>query len=163
MLVKSDPSGANPLPRIHEYSLCQAKPPRLCTDVATLIGARRMTLDGDRVTYAQYYPAVMRAIELLRPPLHIDAEAIQARLETLVHVRPCKKCMVPARQAVADITNLLLQVSGLYAELIEARREAANYLAAIRAALGADEDGEPDPLAYLRDEFPEHAPGEWCL
>ena len=73
MLVKSDPSGANPLPRIHEYSLCQAKPPRLCTDVATLIGARRMTLDGDRVTYAQYYPAVMRAIELLRPPLHIDA------------------------------------------------------------------------------------------
>ena len=48
--------------------LLAAKPPRLHTDISTLIVAGRLTLDGDRVLYAQYYPAVMRAIELLRPP-----------------------------------------------------------------------------------------------
>jgi hypothetical protein len=36
-----------------------------------------------------------------------------------------------------------------------ARLESANRLAAIRAALGAARDGEPDPLAYLRDQLAE--------
>ena len=49
--------------------LLAATPPRFATDVTLLVGAGRMTLDGDRVLYAQYYPAIMRAIELLRPPL----------------------------------------------------------------------------------------------
>jgi hypothetical protein len=51
-----------------------------------------------------------------------------------------------------------------------ARLDAANLRAAIRAALGAADDGEPDPLSYLRDEFSEQesAPfpeidGWWCL
>jgi pimeloyl-ACP methyl ester carboxylesterase len=48
--------------------LLAAKPQRLHTDISTLIVAGRLTLDGDRVLYAQYYAAVMRAIELLRPP-----------------------------------------------------------------------------------------------
>jgi pimeloyl-ACP methyl ester carboxylesterase len=47
--------------------LLSAKPPPFFTDIATLIGMGAMTLDADPVRYAQYYPAVMRAIELLRP------------------------------------------------------------------------------------------------
>jgi pimeloyl-ACP methyl ester carboxylesterase len=47
--------------------LLAAKPPRFYTDVATLVGTREITLDADPVLYAQYYPAVMRAVELLRP------------------------------------------------------------------------------------------------
>lgn len=96
------------------------------------------------------------------PHLHIDAEAINARLTVLARSRKCKKCKVPATQASADITNLLIQVTSLYPALIAARLEAANLRAAIQAALGAAEDGEPDPLAYLRDELPE-PDGRWCL
>jgi hypothetical protein len=39
--------------------------------------------------------------------------------------------------------------------LSAARLESANRLAAIRAALSAANDGEPDPLAYLRDQLAE--------
>jgi pimeloyl-ACP methyl ester carboxylesterase len=48
--------------------LLAATPPRFATDITLMVGAGRMALDGDRVLYAQYYPAIMRAIELLRPP-----------------------------------------------------------------------------------------------
>ncbi len=41
-------------------------PPRMLNDLATLLEFG-MTLEGNRVTYAQYYPAIMRVIELLRP------------------------------------------------------------------------------------------------
>lgn len=37
--------------------------------------------------------------------------------------------------------------------LAGARLQAANRLAAIRAALGAADNGEPDPLGYLRDQL----------
>jgi pimeloyl-ACP methyl ester carboxylesterase len=47
--------------------LLAATPPRFYNDVSTIIGLREMTLDADPVRYAQYYPAVMRAVELLRP------------------------------------------------------------------------------------------------
>jgi hypothetical protein len=78
-------------------------------------------------------------------------------------VRACEKCNAPVAEAVTDITDLLIEVADLYRALIAARLEAANHLAAIRAALSAAEDGEPDPLAYLRDELPECDSGEWCL
>ena len=48
--------------------LLAATPKRLCNDIFLLIGAGRMTSLGDAVVYAQYYPAAMRAIELLRSP-----------------------------------------------------------------------------------------------
>lgn len=49
--------------------LLAATPKRLCNDIFLLIAAGRMVSAGDAVVYAQYYPAAMRAIELLRPPL----------------------------------------------------------------------------------------------
>jgi len=57
---------------------------------------------------------------------------------------------------IADVTRLLSTLGRLYDELAGVRLEAANLRAAIGAALGAAADGEPDPLAYLRWELPEH-------
>src|SRR5579863_9154836 len=83
------------------------------------------------------------------PPLHVDTDAIGARLDDLAQIRACATCAVPVTHAITDITNLLIQVTGLYPALLEARLDAANLRAAIYAALGAAEDGESDPLGYL--------------
>ncbi len=42
-------------------------PPRLHNDIGPLL-ANGLIRIGDRLAHAQYYPAIMRAIELLRPP-----------------------------------------------------------------------------------------------
>jgi pimeloyl-ACP methyl ester carboxylesterase len=47
--------------------LLAAQPKRLANDIFLMIGLGRMTSAADPVAYAQYYPAVMRSIELLRP------------------------------------------------------------------------------------------------
>ena len=39
-----------------------AKPPRLYNDLSAILARKEMTLEADPVCYAQYYPAVMRAI-----------------------------------------------------------------------------------------------------
>lgn len=46
--------------------LLATKPKRLYNDISPLIGMGEMTNVSDPVVFAQYYPAVMRAIELLR-------------------------------------------------------------------------------------------------
>ncbi|MHC4042136.1 alpha/beta fold hydrolase [Bradyrhizobium sp. 23AC] len=47
--------------------LLAAQPKRFYNDIAPLIGMGLIIRHGDPVSFAQYYPAVMRAIELLRP------------------------------------------------------------------------------------------------
>jgi pimeloyl-ACP methyl ester carboxylesterase len=47
--------------------LLSANPPRFFNDIFNLVLARRMQIKADQVLYAQYYPALMRAVELLRP------------------------------------------------------------------------------------------------
>ncbi|HXQ14318.1 MAG TPA: alpha/beta hydrolase [Caulobacteraceae bacterium] len=47
--------------------LLAARPPRFCNDLFNLVAAGRIAVRADPVLYAQYYPAVMRALELLRP------------------------------------------------------------------------------------------------
>jgi len=47
--------------------LLAARPPRLYNDLFSVVTSREVTLDADGVLYAQYYPAAMRALELLRP------------------------------------------------------------------------------------------------
>jgi hypothetical protein len=49
------------------------------------------------------------------------------------------------------------ETTSLARDLAAARLQSANRLAAIRAALSAAADGEPDPLAYLRDQIAEEA------
>jgi pimeloyl-ACP methyl ester carboxylesterase len=53
--------------------LLAAKPPRFFKDISQLTSQTDMTVGGDPVLYAQYYAAVMRAVELLRPPLAVPA------------------------------------------------------------------------------------------
>jgi pimeloyl-ACP methyl ester carboxylesterase len=47
--------------------LLSARPPRFHNDLFSVVTSREMTLAADGLLYAQYYPAVMRALELLRP------------------------------------------------------------------------------------------------
>ena len=55
--------------------------------------------------------------------------------------------------ALADARDLATEVARLAAELAAARLGHANALAAMRATIGAQRDGEPDPLYYIRDEL----------
>jgi hypothetical protein len=57
------------------------------------------------------------------------------------------------RAALADARDLATEVTWLSTELTVARLWHANALAAMRATIGAQRDGEPDPLYYLRDEL----------
>jgi len=58
--------------------------------------------------------------------------------------------------ALTDARDLAADVARLSEELAVARLNRANALAAMRATLAADRDGEADPLSYVRDEL--HAP-----
>jgi len=62
----------------------------------------------------------------------------------------------------AQVTQLSAQVKRLSAELDRTRLEGANLRAAMRAALAAHADGEPDPMWYLQDELnaPESLPAD---
>jgi hypothetical protein len=53
---------------------------------------------------------------------------------------------------VADLPVVLAEVQRLRRLLAWTRIEHANLLAAARATLAAQSDGEEDPLYYLRDE-----------
>jgi len=55
--------------------------------------------------------------------------------------------------ALTDARDLAAEVTRLSVELAAARLWHANSLAAMRATIGAQRDGEPDPLYYLRDEL----------
>jgi len=57
------------------------------------------------------------------------------------------------RAALADARDLATEVTRLSAELTVARLRHATALAAIRATIGAQRDGERDPLYYIRDEL----------
>jgi hypothetical protein len=55
--------------------------------------------------------------------------------------------------ALADLPAVIAELGRLSAELEAVRLDRANLLAAMRATIGAQADGEPDPLYYLRDEL----------
>jgi hypothetical protein len=56
-------------------------------------------------------------------------------------------------RSLADVPAMGAVIARLTAELTDTRMGRANLLAAVRAAIGADADGEADPLYYLRDEL----------
>jgi len=57
------------------------------------------------------------------------------------------------RDALNDALALSAEITRLSAELERTRMDRANLLAAMRAALAAQADGEPDPMSYLHDEL----------
>lgn len=90
----------------------------------------------------------------LVPRPTIDQEAVTAHLHA-VHRRPTPDAV---RTALADVPVLLAEVRRLAQLLTRTCFDFADLLAAARAALGADRDGEPDPLGYLRDQVDAHEP-----
>ena len=71
--------------------------------------------------------------------------------------RRWRACGGSSTRALADVPAVLADLGRARAELEAVRLDRANLLAAIRASLAADAEGEPDPLGYLRDEL--DAPG----
>jgi hypothetical protein len=55
--------------------------------------------------------------------------------------------------ALNDTAVLSAEITRLSAEVRNTRLDRANLLAAMRAALAAHADGEPNPLRYLHDEL----------
>ena len=95
-----------------------------------------------------------------RPRLLINAEEIRSRLRELVSVDLCDCCLLPVTNAITDIGDLLVEVNWLYIELVKERLRSANLEAAIRATLAAYDDGEANPLGYVRDEIVEYQKNE---
>jgi outer membrane murein-binding lipoprotein Lpp len=63
--------------------------------------------------------------------------------------------------ALTDTATLATHIARLSADLQRTRLDAANLRAAIRAALAAHAEGEPDPLWYLHDELnASHGPAD---
>jgi hypothetical protein len=87
------------------------------------------------------------------PPGPNDIHAAAARLAAFTGARLCARCQPAITPLTADADALLGEVTRLRRALAQARLESANRLAAIHGALGAAEDGEPDPLDYLRWEL----------
>lgn len=96
-----------------------------------------------------------------QPHSRADLAGIAARNETARHMIAGFAAEMPALAefwrtldtALTDNLALSAEVTQLAADLAAARLDAANLLAAARAALAAWADGEPDPLWYLRDEL----------
>jgi hypothetical protein len=82
----------------------------------------------------------------------VDQEAV------LTHLHAARRRPTPVTiwTAVADIPVLLTEIERLSRLLSRTRWDFADLLAAARATLSADHDGEADPLAYLRDAVAEH-------
>jgi hypothetical protein len=86
------------------------------------------------------------------PAITVDVGAVASRLETLASAGLCPRCEQVITPVTADTVALLIEVIRLHEAARAARLESANRLAAIQAAIHAAEDGETDPLQYLRDE-----------
>ena len=56
-------------------------------------------------------------------------------------------------QSLADLPAVLAELSRARTELQAVRLDRANLLAAMRATIAAQADGEADPLYYLRNEL----------
>jgi hypothetical protein len=88
------------------------------------------------------------------PQLQIDLEEILATIALeLARVRICDQCKKSVPSLIDDLAQLVTEITLLHSALVQERLTSANLRAAIRAAIGAESDGEADPLGYLRDEI----------
>jgi hypothetical protein len=90
------------------------------------------------------------------PVLDIDIEEITSRIKALTRIDACDRCEPALTATVFDAASAVMGIGRLYLRMLAERRRAADFEAAIRAALGAERDGEPDPLDFLRDEYASH-------
>jgi hypothetical protein len=95
------------------------------------------------------------------PESGISLDAVYARNDIARRIVAQAVSVLPAASALwsqvddalADVPTLGAVIGRLAAELVETRMDRANLLAAMRATIAAQADGEPDPLYYLRDEI----------
>ncbi|MEV7624071.1 hypothetical protein [Actinoplanes sp. NPDC089786] len=91
---------------------------------------------------------------MTKPHTTIDLEVIANHLHA-AYERPTR---VAVSTALADIPVMLAEIQRSAALLARFRLDFANLLAAARASLAAERDGESDPNGYLRDEVAQHRP-----
>jgi len=88
-----------------------------------------------------------------------DLPEVATRYRAARHVAEGLAAQLPAdiwrtlTAAFADNPALSAEITRLRADLAGARLDRANLAAAAMAAISARDDGEPDPLSYLRDEL----------
>jgi hypothetical protein len=88
------------------------------------------------------------------PRLQIDLDEILGTIALeLARVRICDQCQESVPSLINDLADLVAELTRLAGELDQAWLNQANLRAAMRAALAAHAEGEPDPLWYLRDEL----------
>jgi hypothetical protein len=85
-----------------------------------------------------------------RPTLDLDA------VRTHLHDARARRVPVALWIAIADVPVLIAEIDRLRSLLALARAQYADLLAAARATIAAQRDGEADPLIYLRDELNAH-------
>ena len=96
-----------------------------------------------------------------KPHTRIDIQEVITRNAAARHIVAGFAAATPVladvwqyvQSALADTGTLAAEVARLSAELTATRLDRANLLAAMRAALAAEHDGEADPLSYLRYEL----------
>jgi len=81
------------------------------------------------------------------------ARLAPSRRCTLARPRQSWTCTATAAALIADIPAFCDEVDLLRSVVAVAQRDHQDLVAAARAALKADSDGEADPLYYLRDEL----------
>jgi hypothetical protein len=86
------------------------------------------------------------------PRTNIDTDAVLSRLNTALE----RRTRLTVWTSLCDLIPLVAEIERLTKLLAWVRIEFANLMAAARATLAADRDGEPDPLSYLRDEVDSH-------
>jgi hypothetical protein len=90
-----------------------------------------------------------------------EIETIAARNQAARHIIAGFAAQMPALAgiwqqldtALVGSQALCAEVARLSTDLAAARLDRANLLAAMRAAIAAHADREPDPLYYIRDEL----------
>jgi hypothetical protein len=93
------------------------------------------------------------------PESGINPDAIYARNDNASRILAGFKAAMPAMheaweqvdRALADVPAMGAVIARLTAQLAATRMDRANLLAAMRASIAAQADGEPDPLWYVRD------------
>lgn len=89
--------------------------------------------------------------------VRLDLDAIRSRYRQAIDSATPGRMSVALLASASDVLPLASEVERLSALVLDTRLAHANLRAAVRAALSAARDGEPDPFAYLADEL--H--GEW--
>jgi hypothetical protein len=87
------------------------------------------------------------------PRLGIDRGAISERYAAVLSTSDHRDFVKALVRSVTDVPALLATVDRLWLALVAARRRHANLVAACRAAIAAQRDGEHDPLSYVVDEL----------